>query len=402
MKLQRFFKAAVCAASLTGAGSALAASYAFVIDTGKVTVTPVFCAPGTCETQTGSLSGSFVAELDGQTIRFSNTEITSSVEGFELPANPEEDSGGTVRDISFSFDGTQLTVDGTINSSAFDGPIIDYAFSATVTDEVAFDPHGFYFAQADWRKCASPMCGGVFLRAANQRAMRCADGRYARQCYIGTVAWDAVGDNPLSGTDKVLVQGSLSATDDGFGELTVTNAYRTSGEGRAFNRLYAVQNNGTVCITSPCFSYDQYLLNTKRSKALSQVNIEGANADKSDIEQAYRLLAEGEVVIASGYNRRTREMAGLGRLFVATELYLPVKPAVLEPVCPEGYTETDAGCATQHGCFYPELEQTTIGGAAIEDPLTGELIANISYSCVAACEFPAEVTSPGHCTLALP
>lgn len=379
-----------------------AAAYPFIVEAGEVSIQPAFCPPANCDSWSGNIEGTFTAEINEDAIYFSDIHLVS-IEGFELPQNPNLDSNGTLREVSFDFDGSVLQVTGKINSSAFDGPITNYHLSARVGESATqFQPEGYYFVTPDYRRCAAPMCGGVWLSAVNNTLQRCGSGHHARSCYVGDVDWSGVGENPLGSGIAVLAQGALDKTVGGFGLFLVERAYLAAGKTSAYARLYGIENNGRVCVSSPCFSYDQYRLNSQRRRALSSVNLEYTNADKAQRELAWSLLAEGQVLIAGGYARRTHEMTGVGREFVATALFLPITKPDKETVCPEGYTETDAGCATRHACFYPELELETLSGAAIEDLTTGVRVANISYSCVTECETPAELVSSGYCRLALP
>src|SRR5690242_5771385 len=41
----------------------------------------------------------------------------------------------------------------------------------------------YYEITADFRKCASPMCGGFFLDRLNRSETKCHDGHYQTACY---------------------------------------------------------------------------------------------------------------------------------------------------------------------------------------------------------------------------
>ncbi len=405
MKLKQFLSAVVLLMLSFFCTVTWATEYAFEVKTGSVTVTSVFCPPGQCQVQKGAFTGSFIADISDDEILFSKSNIRSTVEAFSLPANPSQSLGGTVREINFEFDGSELTARGVINQSAFDGPITEYEFVAILQKKAQLAGQ-HYFARQDFRKCVSPMCGGIYVKKANRRFMRCIDGKRSRECYIGSPDWSAVGGSPFEGNEELLIQGGISHSTlkgiNNFGAIEVSAAYRATNKRRRHSWLFSVKNNGLVCITSPCFSYDQSLLNSKFERVLSGVDLTRAKADKTQIEVAQELLANGEPVIATGYHRRTKGLAGRGLKFVAKNLYLPVNRKSIIKLCPLGYTETLAGCATLHGCFFPEIEMETIGGAAMVDPVTGEFIAQVSHSCVAKCEAPAELVGPGKCQLALP
>lgn len=403
---QRLKSTALITAGLLICSLATADSFEFIIENGDVTVTPARCPPDTCSSQSGVFRGSFVADISGDVITFAKVQIKSSVAGFSLPANPNEDSGGTSRQAKFQFDGQRLTVKGVIDSRAFDGPLYEYSLVAVSDGQsAAFDPQGFYSARQDFRRCASPMCGGIYVTEVNHRYLRCPDGKWAKECYVGNVDWQSLGGNVFDGDETLLLKGEITVGDDpitSWGTFVVDDAYRGAVDSPAKGFFVGVQSNGIVCITSPCFSYDQYFLNRRWQTTLSGIRLERTGADKQQIEQAYNILGNGEALLGVGYNRYVKELHGRGKVFVATQFYLPVKADVSVRLCPTGYTETDMGCATRHGCFYPDIEVISVGGAAFEDPDTGELIASQTYSCASSCELPGELISEGYCSLALP
>lgn len=86
-----------------------------------------------------------------------------------------------------------------------------------------------------------------------------------------------------------------------------------------------------MCITTPCFSYDEELLNTtNRITKLSGVNLEMSGALPDDIAWAHQLLANGATLYAAGKNQKYQGFAGIGVRLVAQQFYLPIKPIVSE------------------------------------------------------------------------
>lgn len=76
-------------------------------------------------------------------------------------------------------------------------------------DEVASNPQNLAFVtlRPDYRRCVAPLCGGCWVRRLNRTTMRCVDGRYAGECYVGAVDWSGLN---LSG-DALLEFQSLAA-----------------------------------------------------------------------------------------------------------------------------------------------------------------------------------------------
>src|SRR5678815_3615 len=64
----------------------------------------------------------------------------------------------------------------------------------------------YYSIRADMRKCASPMCGGYFVRRVNQPLTRCANGKSQKECYVASIDWNG---HPEIEPPKALLGGSL-------------------------------------------------------------------------------------------------------------------------------------------------------------------------------------------------
>ncbi|MGZ9272459.1 MAG: DUF6748 domain-containing protein, partial [Candidatus Binatia bacterium] len=48
----------------------------------------------------------------------------------------------------------------------------------------------FYTVRPDLRRCASPMCGGYYVRPVNKQLVPCANGRLMAECYVGEIDWN--------------------------------------------------------------------------------------------------------------------------------------------------------------------------------------------------------------------
>lgn len=375
-------------------------TYSFSITQGKVTVTPVFCIPEQCQEQSGAVAGTFDATIKGDQIRLSNIQVKSEVD-FTLPEDPQTDRNGAVYDARFYFNGQELVLEGLIDSSAFDGPIVQYSLVAQVTGKpvAEFDPNGYYLARPDYRKCAAPMCGGIYVKQVNHRILRCPNGRASSECYIGTLDWQKIGVYPfasLSTTDNpILLKGTIDSSER-YGRFVAEGAFAPAGKKAPSGTFYGVENNGIVCITSPCFSFNQYTLNSNRAGKISDLDLTRTGASEADIQAAYALMAESEPVLIAGVNQRVRQLAGTGIRLAASQFYLPIKATVPEE-CEEGYKPTERGCFTANGCEHPYLELATFPGVKPEDGRVAP-----TYSCVKSCDPPAELVSNGYCNLYLP
>lgn len=308
-------------------------TYAFNIVEGAVVSTPAWCRISPCLPTTAVLSGGFVAQIAtlGDQILFPSSSITTTPEVyFQLPENPTEDSNGVVRDIAFTFEGNAIKAKGIVDSRAFDGPLVEYQFVAKVSQS------GVFTARPDFRKCLAPVCGGYFVKLVNKKLTQCANGRLQEECYVASIAYgnDAIGSAAQSFSNRtpfLLIGAIVPKHYDRVGNLGVfiaKEAYRSATQNTAVGNFYGVTNNGIMCITTPCFSYDEVLLNSNNRLAkLSDVNLEMSGALPDDIAQAQQLLANGGTLYAAGKNQKYQGFAGIGVRLVAQQFYLPIKPA---------------------------------------------------------------------------
>ena len=174
-------------------------------------------------------------------------------------------------------------------------------------------PQSKYFevTRPDLRLCPAPFCGGFFVRLVNQRRLVCADGAKARECHAALLDWSALG---LSEEDEaellaafgeklLLVRGELELRDLGFGQpvpvLAVSDAWRSAVGPRSeaparfesFRRrprTFGVVPSGIVCVTHPCPSLVQKLLNRRPVRALHEIDLSRAGASPDRVEAGSR------------------------------------------------------------------------------------------------------------------
>lgn len=310
----------------------------FTIVEGSVVVTPAWCRINPCLPTTATLQGSFDAQISSaadQILFPSSSLITTPDVYFQLPLDPTEDSHGVVRDIAFTFVGDSIKVKGQVDSRAFDGPLVQYQFVAKTSRADVFT------ARPDYRKCAAPLCGGYYVKLVNKKLTQCADGSTQEECYVSAINYGgALVDNgaaSFANKTPLLLIGAIVQKSDvsvrGLGVFEAKEAYRSATQNTAVGNFYGVTNNGIMCITTPCFSYDEKLLNSKNPVVkLSEVNLEMSGASPDDIAWAQQLLANGDVLYVAGKNQKYRGFAGTGVRLVAQQFYLPIKPgSVIKP-----------------------------------------------------------------------
>lgn len=414
MRMPKLFAATAAALLLAPLSQA---DVAQVVDmkvvSGEYSITPARCPPESCVVTKGTFSGSLTATVVADKAFFSNLKISPNKDGFVLPEDPytAKQSGATA-DGKFKFDGKTLDFSGFIDSRAFDGPLVNYHFigeGAGVVVNEPFNPQGYYLARQDYRKCASPMCGGMFVKSVNQASTVCADGKRAKECYVATENYDKLGFDPFAAANgsfntQLLLRGKLEKSKDPIvgklGVFTALAAYRPANDAEPTGTFYGLEDAGIRCITSPCFSLNEYTLNSREKRTISDLDFSKVKASEEDLANAFLALGEGDVVPAAGVNKRVRQLNGTGVKMLANQFYLPVKAPLAE--CPEGYTESAKGCVTKNGCVLPLWEQTSVGGAPMKDPITGEVRGVYNIACVDKCPEIAQITAPGYCTINLP
>lgn len=322
------------------------------IEEGLVISSPSFCPPDQCQAIESLLNGTVSFTISDDEIIFNSSNLSTQANiGFVLPKDPSSNENGTVNSIEFSFDGEGLIVEGSSDQRAFDGPLLEYFFEASITNnaEEGFIQNDYYHARQDQRKCTAPLCGGIFVERVNRRKMRCPDGSRARSCYIAEVDFSQMGQDPflnVSAFDgSLLLQGEVkNLIYKHFGNVglfEIAAAYEGYGDPFPRRGRYAgVRNNGILCITSPCFSYDKLPLNSQRIRKLSGVDFSQLNINESRIEQLQQQLANGDTLITFGKNKRIQGFAGKGVELVVQQVFLPVSFPVepddcLTGACPE-------------------------------------------------------------------
>jgi hypothetical protein len=402
-------------------------THQFEIINGEIQQTPARCIDNNCTKQKARLFGTFVAGISGNSIRFSNIHVSTSPElPFKLPPNLSISGNGATYKLNFKFDGNRLFVSGIVDSRAFDGPLEKYSFIARkiiINEYQAFEQYDFFTVRHDLRKCPSPQCGGYFVKKVNDQKSQCADGQYRQECYVSSINYEKIRLNNIQFVQPILLQGeikiapSIARTDselstipsssESSGIFIAKAAYRPTSTKKANGVLVALQDNGMRCVTEPCFTTDQYILNHDEIRMISNFNLKKAGANQKQLEQAFSAIANGGIVLASGINKEYEGIAGSGINFIADQLFLPVQQFSRHAGgCPGGYQFSESSCKTPIGCTYPKLELWIYGGAA---PGASTETENIAKSCVSSCSFDfadglppfGGLDSPGRCSLYL-
>jgi hypothetical protein len=220
----------------------------------------------------------------------------------------------------------------------------------------------FVYVRHDMRRCASPMCGGVYVKRVNQATTRCADGSYQSECYVSQLDFagmdldDATQGsfNDAFGAKHGVVRaamGNVMFNGNRIGKLKVKEAWTAAGNATVSSDFYRLADNGRRCVVAPCPTLSAYKLNTREDMTLKSANF-GTVGSASERAQARAALATSQGVLAAGSIALTKcvpTATNCGPWFTAEEFYLPVTKAVGPRLC-GGLM--GAGCNAGEYCNY--------------------------------------------------
>ena len=195
---------------------------------------------------------------------------------------------------------------------------------------------GYYIVTAqDYRRCMSPICGGLFVKRVNATTTRCADGTLQAACYVATIdtaALDLADDEQVAfrealASGQALIRASrMSSTNFNgtkLGKLTAKEGWLAQGPAGPAPRMenslptgtfYRVSDNGVRCKRAPCPTTTLSKLNSTSVRSGSGVNLTPAGATR----------AQRDAAMDAYYTEQGFLMAGglTGQLATANQFYL--------------------------------------------------------------------------------
>ena len=176
----------------------------------------------------------------------------------------------------------------------------------------------FYSFRRDLRRCASPRCGGYFVKLVNQSRTRCADGRYQKECYVASVDW---GEQVEPDSGRGLLRGTIRRKGQ-FGEFRVTEAWQASSANQPATGFYRVRDRGLRCIAAPCATHHEATLNSTASRNIAGVDLSGAGAPENVVSDANQAMTSRDGILVSGNHSVVTGPAGPMQMLKATQFYL--------------------------------------------------------------------------------
>lgn len=176
----------------------------------------------------------------------------------------------------------------------------------------------FYSFRRDLRRCASPRCGGYFVKLVNQTRTRCADGRYQRDCYVASIDWRGQAEPD---SDRGLLRGTIRRKGE-FGEFRVKEVWKAASASQPSGTFYRVHDRGLHCIAAPCATHHEAKLNSTASRNIAGVDLEGAGAPENLVGDASQAMTSPDGILVSGTHSLVTGPAGRMQMLKASQFYL--------------------------------------------------------------------------------
>ncbi|MBI4509487.1 MAG: hypothetical protein HY698_07605 [Deltaproteobacteria bacterium] len=214
----------------------------------------------------------------------------------------------------------------------------------------------YYTVRPDLRRCISPVCGGYWVKRVNLSSTRCADGRYAAECYVAEMDFSALGAGAeeLQGNITAAFRGTIGVkTFDIYGKLGIFKATEAwlagNPEVAPKGTFYRAKDNGMRCFKAPCFNIHEAKLNSTWHTNVSGVNLEKVGATPEQVEKALNALYTDSILVA-GTNQKNYSIGGVD--LVATQFYTKWQPKADDcraSGCPTG--EYCTFCWVNYACI---------------------------------------------------
>lgn len=200
-----------------------------------------------------------------------------------------------------------------------------------------------YSVQPDYRRCASPICGGWFLTPVNLATLHFQTEEEAlapppsfAPIYVAAVDYRSLGLTPeeiarlemqmrqglalLRGALKPYIWPANSPSTRPLNILAANGAWTAANNNRPIGSYLNVKSSGIVCITTPCPYYEAELINTSITSLFDELNFRRAELTAAQELKARRAVAEGGLVL-TGFIYPFKGVAGEGKGIAATQVY---------------------------------------------------------------------------------
>jgi hypothetical protein len=233
--------------------------------------------------------------------------------------------------------------------------------SASIPIDSLASTSTFYIVRPDLRKCASPRCGGYFIRSANQYLTRCANGRSMSECYVTNIQWNGA---PEIEINRALLRGTLLTKGNRngrYGVLSVSEVWRAASDAKPYGDFFRVRDLGVRCIAAPCLSHSEAKLNSTQSKKIAGISLNDAGANEQAVSDALKSMTSKDGVLVAGGHTLVTGPAGRALMLNAAQFYLRANSsAELKPcmktgcsgqICSDEEVVTTCEYRTEYECY---------------------------------------------------
>jgi hypothetical protein len=215
-------------------------------------------------------------------------------------------------------------------------------------DGLNADNWTYYSARPDYRKCMWPMCGGVFVKRVNQPQTKCADGKWAKECYVAQLDWSELGlseadqsaaDSAARSGQAVLrgQLGTFNGKSMSYSVFEVSEAWRAATENAPTGIFYRAQESGIVCITFPCPVLEATRLNrkVKPTATYAGVDLSPSGATQDQLDAGWKELSGNGLIVAASLEKVTGPAGAMDGLS-ASQFYTKIVASAPNPCITTG------------------------------------------------------------------
>jgi hypothetical protein len=247
----------------------------------------------------------------------------------------------------------------TFSPAAVNKHLESLSVAETAAPDSLASTSSFYSFRRDLRRCASPRCGGYFVKLVNQTRTRCADNRFQSECYVASIDWRGQTEPD---SDRGLLRGTIRRKGQ-FGELRVSEVWNAASANQPGRMFYRVRDRGLRCIAAPCATHHEATLNSTASRNIAGVDLSGAGAPESMLGEATTAMTSPDGILVSGDHSVVTGPAGRMQSLKAVQFYLRasgsggvsqkpcMKTGCSRQVCSDEEVITTCEFKTEYECY---------------------------------------------------
>lgn len=215
----------------------------------------------------------------------------------------------------------------------------------------------------DYRKCSSPLCGGIFVKRANYAKVRCATA-WKKECYVADIdfsgatvpqGYDLLSVRQAVEEGHVLLRGHIAQAPEGtyaagLNVLYATEVWLSATANQPEGIYVGISPSGIVCITTPCPSLAEQRINSTVNSTIAAIDFTESGATEAQTSQALdAAFTDGLIIVGSRYQVYENGSTSRGR--TATQFFTQLEVPCFTTGC-SGQLCADTDIVTT--CQYDE------------------------------------------------